>query len=78
MAFNVKWEETMLRRTILKILGGSLLLPAALSTTVTAGDMPAPFDNAGDVKIALVRFLSTGDFFQAYLSGVETLSLIHI
>ena len=62
----------MLRRTILKILGGSLLLPAALSTTVTAGDMPAPFDNAGDVKIALVRFLSTGDFFQAYLSGVET------
>ena len=72
MAFNVKWEKTMLRRTILKILGGSLLLPAALSTTVTAGDMPAPFDNAGDVKIALVRFLSTGDFFQAYLSGVET------
>ena len=62
----------MLRRTILKILGGSLLLPTALSTTVTAGDMPAPFDNAGDVKIALVRFLSTGDFFQAYLSGVET------
>ena len=62
----------MLRRTILKILVGSLLLPAALSTTVTAGDMPAPFDNAGDVKIALVRFLSTGDFFQAYLSGVET------
>ena len=62
----------MLRRTIIKILGGSLLLPAALSTTVTAGDMPAPFDNAGDVKIALVRFLSTGDFFQAYLSGVET------
>lgn len=62
----------MLRRTVLKILGGSLLLPAALSTTVTAGDMPAPFDNAGDVKIALVRFLSTGDFFQAYLSGVET------
>ena len=62
----------MLRRTILKILGGSLLLPAALSTTLKAGDMPAPFDNAGDVKIALVRFLSTGDFFQAYLSGVET------
>ena len=62
----------MLRRTILKILVGSLLLPAALSTTVTAGDMPTPFDNAGDVKIALVRFLSTGDFFQAYLSGVET------
>ena len=34
--------------------------------------MPAPFDNAGEVKIALVRYLSTGDFFQAYLSGVES------
>ena len=32
----------------------------------------APFDNAGNVKIALVRYLSTGDFFQAYLSGVES------
>jgi hypothetical protein len=32
-----------------------------------AQDMPAPFDNAGDVQIALVRYLSTGDFFQAYL-----------
>ena len=34
-------------------------------------DMPAPFDNAGNVKIALVRYLSTGDFFQSYLAGVE-------
>ena len=62
----------MFRRSILKILGGSVVLPALFSTAVTAGDMPAPFDNPGDVKIALVRFLSTGDFFQAYLSGVET------
>ena len=62
----------MLRRLLLKLLGGSVVLPAALSSAVMAGDMPAPFDNAGDVKIALVRFLSTGDFFQAYLSGVET------
>ena len=29
---------------------------------------------AGSVKIALVRYLSTGDFFQAYLSGVEDAS----
>lgn len=36
-----------------------------------AQDRPAPFDNPGDVRIALVRYLSTGDFFQAYLSGVE-------
>ena len=33
--------------------------------------MPAPFDTPEDVTIALVRYLSTGDFFQAYLSGVE-------
>ena len=25
-----------------------------------AADMPAPFDNPGDVRIALVRYLSTG------------------
>ena len=39
---------------------------------VTAAEMPAPLDNPGEVKIALVRYLSTGDFFQSYLSGVET------
>ena len=48
----------MFRRSILKILGGSVVLPALFSTAVTAGDMPAPFDNPGDVKIALVRYLS--------------------
>ncbi|WP_430881892.1 substrate-binding domain-containing protein [Granulosicoccus sp. 3-233] len=47
-------------------------LIVGLSGTVSAADMPAPLDNAGDVKIALVRYLSTGDFFQSYLSGVET------
>ena len=40
----------MFRRTILKILGGSVVLPALFSTAVTAGYMPAPFDNPGDVK----------------------------
>ncbi|KAJ55902.1 LacI family transcriptional regulator [Actibacterium mucosum KCTC 23349] len=60
----------LLRRNVLGLIGGAataLGAGAALSA-----DMPAPFDNAGDVKIALVRYLSTGDFFQAYLSGVET------
>jgi simple sugar transport system substrate-binding protein len=46
-------------------------MSTAFSGSATAQDMPAPFDNAGDVTIALVRYLSTGDFFQAYLSGVE-------
>ncbi len=59
----------MLRREFLKYA-----CVAAMSFGVTptmAADMPAPFDKPEDVTIALVRYLSTGDFFQAYLSGVE-------
>ncbi len=47
-------------------------LSAGLIGTTNAADMPAPFDNPGEVKIALVRYLSTGDFFQSYLGGVES------
>jgi len=60
------------RRFVFGLAGGVAALASGLATTAFAEDMPAPFDNAGDVKIALVRYLSTGDFFQAYLSGVET------
>ncbi len=56
------------RRTLGTLLGGIALLPGL---AFAQDAMPAPFDNAGDVNIALVRYLSTGDFFQAYLSGVE-------
>ncbi len=59
------------RRLFTKLAGSALLLSAGLSSALAAGDMPAPFDDPGNVKIALVRYLSTGDFFQAYLSGVE-------
>ena len=59
----------MLRRQIIKIAGVVAL--ASGMGSVAFADMPAPLDNAGDVKIALVRYLSTGDFFQSYLSGVE-------
>ncbi len=59
------------RRLMLKLAGSAVAMTAGLSAAF-AGEMPAPFDNAGDVKIALVRYLSTGDFFQAYLSGVES------
>ena len=61
----------MLRRTLLKCSGAAALL-TTLPGLVAAQSMPAPFDNAGEVKIALVRYLSTGDFFQSYLTGVET------
>jgi len=48
---------------MLKIAGSALALTAGATATF-AQEMPAPFDNAGDVKIALVRYLSTGDFFK--------------
>jgi len=59
------------RRTTLGLLGG-LALAGTTALTAAAQDMPAPFDNPSEVQIALVRYLSTGDFFQAYLSGVES------
>lgn len=48
-----------------------LMASAVMATGASAQDMPAPLDNPGEVTIALVRYLSTGDFFQAYLAGVE-------
>lgn len=60
----------ILRRTALGMIAG--LTATAMTTGISfAQSMPAPLDNPGDVRIALVRYLSTGDFFQAYLSGVE-------
>jgi simple sugar transport system substrate-binding protein len=44
---------------------------AAFGVTAGAEGLPAPFDKPGSVKIALVRYLSSGDFFQSYLSGVR-------
>ena len=60
----------MLRREFMK-----LTLAAGIGLTggtAIAADMPAPFDKPEEVKIALVRYLSTGDFFQSYLAGVES------
>ena len=57
------------KRDFLKAAGAVALLAGS---PAMAADMPAPFDNPGDVTIALVRYLSTGDFFQSYLSGVES------
>jgi simple sugar transport system substrate-binding protein len=56
------------RRIFTALIGSVALLPSLGLAQETA---PAPLDNPGEVKIALVRYLSTGDFFQAYLSGVE-------
>lgn len=63
----------ILRRTALGLIAGVTAATFTVGASL-AQSMPAPLDNAGDVKIALVRYLSTGDFFQAYLSGVESQS----
>ena len=62
----------MLRRNLIALMGSVSLL--AGTGAVMAQDAPAPFDTPGEVTIALVRYLSTGDFFQAYLAGVEAQS----
>ncbi|MDU9006410.1 substrate-binding domain-containing protein [Sedimentitalea todarodis] len=60
----------MLRRHFMALASvASVALGAGAATAQVA---PAPLDTPEDVTIALVRYLSTGDFFQAYLSGVET------
>jgi simple sugar transport system substrate-binding protein len=59
----------MLKRDFLRLATVATL--ALTAGSVSAQTMPAPFDKPEDVTIALVRYLSTGDFFQAYLSGVE-------
>ena len=56
------------------MVGGFTVLATGFAAPALAQNMPAPFDNPGDVKIALVRYLPTGDIFQAYQSGVETQS----
>jgi simple sugar transport system substrate-binding protein len=58
------------RRDFGKVALGYL---GAMAFGVTAGaeGLPGPFDKPGSVKIALVRYLSSGDFFQSYLSGVR-------
>ncbi|KFG98111.1 sugar ABC transporter substrate-binding protein [Burkholderia paludis] len=52
----------------------ALLSVAALTVSAShAGPLkgaPAPFDKGG-VKVALVNYLSTGDFFQAYEAGAQ-------
>ncbi len=59
------------RRLLVKAAGTLAMAAGLISAPAFAADKPAPFDKPEDVKIALVRYLSTGDFFQAYLSGVE-------
>ena len=61
-------------RSVRMIRALALLSVAALTVPAShAGPLkgaPAPFDKGG-VKVALVNYLSTGDFFQAYEAGAQ-------
>ena len=66
------------RRTLLAAFAATaMVVPGAPGLTAQAlaqqaiEGAPAPFDGSKQPRIALVRYLSTGDFFQAYLAGVE-------
>jgi simple sugar transport system substrate-binding protein len=58
---------TISRRTFSK-LALAAFGAGALGSTAGAGSLPAPFDKPGSVRMALVRYLSTGDFFESYLA----------
>lgn len=62
---------TITRRTFGKAALGLAGAMLAMPGLALGASMPKPFNDPGKVKIALVRYLSTGDFFQAYLNGVE-------
>ena len=59
------------RRILGKAAIGLAAATCLMQMPAMAQDKPAPFDNPGAVKIALVRYLSTGDFFQSYLVGAK-------
>ncbi len=61
----------MTRRGLATFVLGALGA-TALGSGAWADSKPAPFDHPEKVKIALVRYLSTGDFFQSYLAGVQS------
>src|SRR4029078_13300710 len=61
---------TISRRTFSK-LTLTAFGAGALGSTARASNPPAPFDRPGSVRMALVRYLSTGDFFESYLAGAK-------
>src|SRR5262245_49806699 len=61
---------TISRRTFSKLTLAAFGA-GALSSRAGAGSLPPPFDKPGSVRMALVRYLSTGDFFESYLAGAK-------
>jgi simple sugar transport system substrate-binding protein len=61
---------TISRRAFSKLILAAFGV-GALGSTAGAGSLPAPFDKPGSVRMTLVRYLSTGDFFESYLAGAK-------
>ena len=59
----------LIRRKLLVLIGGITMALGTINLAVAG--MPAPLDNAGNVKIALVRYLSTGDWTNLYYGEYE-------
>ena len=58
-------------RPVLKTIAGAVALLGALHASAEGiAGAPAPFDKGG-VKVALVAYLSAGDFYQAYQAGAQ-------
>ena len=62
----------MLRRTFLHLSAGAALLTGLAFPALADGipGAPAPFDKGG-VKLALIVYLSGGDYYQNYEAGVK-------
>ncbi|MET3521630.1 ABC-type sugar transport system substrate-binding protein [Mesorhizobium abyssinicae] len=63
--------EFLMKTSILGLFAAGLLacaVPVGAASAAGIAGAPAPFDKGG-VKVALVTFISAGDFFQAYQAG---------
>ena len=60
----------MIRRTLKTLVSALALTGAFAATAQGIASAPAPFDKGG-VKVALVAYLSAGDFYQAYQAGAQ-------
>jgi simple sugar transport system substrate-binding protein len=66
--FRRKFDASRQLRTFAVV--AATMLGAAGAFAAPLKGAPAPFDKGG-VKVALVNYLSTGDFFQAYEAGAQ-------
>lgn len=66
-----KFETSLKARALAVVVAtAATMLAGAAAHAAPLKGAPAPFDKGG-VKVALVNYLSTGDFFQAYEAGAQ-------